>query len=451
MILIVVITTRKRTAGTERSLSDIILARVKIVVSFYQISTGTMDAFSYVKWPGPLIKMSQYAKFVQLNILQIAPLHCFNARLKMSAYHDLVITCSLTVGVVLTALLCYNLKRLYLSRSSNRYSKTKIESILEESKEIYYRNVFLFIFVTYPNTCSTIFDVLPPACHKVCQDIKETKCNFYLKKDYSLQCFTEKYNRYVILAYFASIYPFAVPILTAVVLWKYHFKTGLKVENDNTDQFVGQIQPEQKTEHDQETILDKKCRTVDRTNKDQSKTHDRKECNLKQGSVSVDDFQPVRTESVEIQTTEHDQETILNKKCKTVDHTDKDQSKTHDGKECNLKQESVSVDVLQPVRTDSVEIRHLEIIPEERERPNVVCATKQVSRKSSSEDKERKTSPRTPVPVVAAMSFLYENYAENCWYWEIIEMTRKLLMTSSLALIGAEGRNSLGVASMLSG
>ena len=45
----------------------------------------------------------------------------------------------------------------------------------------------------------------------------------------------------------------------------------------------------------------------------------------------------------------------------------------------------------------------------------------------------------------------YENYDERCWYWEIVEMVRKLILTSGLALLGAEGRIYIGMAAMASG
>ena len=53
--------------------------------------------------------------------------------------------------------------------------------------------------------------------------------------------------------------------------------------------------------------------------------------------------------------------------------------------------------------------------------------------------------------IVEGMRFLYENYSERCWYWEIVEIVRKLILTSGLALIGAEGRTYIGMAAMASG
>lgn len=49
------------------------------------------------------------------------------------------------------------------------------------------------------------------------------------------------------------------------------------------------------------------------------------------------------------------------------------------------------------------------------------------------------------------MRFIYENYNERSWYWEIVETIRKLILTSGLSLIGAEGRTYIGMAAMASG
>ena len=51
----------------------------------------------------------------------------------------------------------------------------------------------------------------------------------------------------------------------------------------------------------------------------------------------------------------------------------------------------------------------------------------------------------------AALSFLYENYSPNCWFWEVLELIRKVILTSVLVLIGSESRTDLGVAAIMSG
>ena len=66
-----------------------------------------------------------------------------------------------------------------------------------------------------------------------------------------------------------------------------------------------------------------------------------------------------------------------------------------------------------------------------------------------------KNSALNPQPkrfeIVEGMRFIYENYNERCWYWEIVETIRKLILTSCLSLIGAEGRTYIGMAAMASG
>ena len=53
--------------------------------------------------------------------------------------------------------------------------------------------------------------------------------------------------------------------------------------------------------------------------------------------------------------------------------------------------------------------------------------------------------------ILEGMRFIYENYNERCWYWEIVETIRKLILTSCLSLIGAEGRTYIGMEAMAFG
>ena len=57
MLLIIFIVWRsnkKSKKGAERSFVDIVLGRIKVVIGFYQVTFGIMEAFSYIKWPGSL-------------------------------------------------------------------------------------------------------------------------------------------------------------------------------------------------------------------------------------------------------------------------------------------------------------------------------------------------------------------------------------------------------------
>ena len=49
-----------------------------------------------------------------------------------------------------------------------------------------------------------------------------------------------------------------------------------------------------------------------------------------------------------------------------------------------------------------------------------------------------------------ALKFLFENYKPSYWYWEVIEMYRKLLLTSMLPILVSQSRIFLGLAIVLS-
>lgn len=53
--------------------------------------------------------------------------------------------------------------------------------------------------------------------------------------------------------------------------------------------------------------------------------------------------------------------------------------------------------------------------------------------------------------LVTALSFLYENYKPLSWYWELVEMSRKVILTSVLILVGEESRSYIGLAWVVAG
>ena len=80
----------------------------------FQVTAGTLDAFSYVQWPEALLQLSNYAKFVQLNLAQIAPIHCFRESLKMNAYVGLVAIVALNAGVIILAFMYFQFRKIMI-------------------------------------------------------------------------------------------------------------------------------------------------------------------------------------------------------------------------------------------------------------------------------------------------------------------------------------------------
>ena len=69
---------------------------------------------------------------------------------------------------------------------------------------------------------------------------------------------------------------------------------------------------------------------------------------------------------------------------------------------------------------------------------------------SADEDNDESTNSQHS-PVIAGLSFLFQNYKIRTWYWEFVETARKVILTSGIILMGAESRAYIGTACILSG
>ena len=67
--------------------------------------------------------------------------------------------------------------------------------------------------------------------------------------------------------------------------------------------------------------------------------------------------------------------------------------------------------------------------------------------------KEAKLSqdPDFGMEIVTGLRFLFENYKPSSWYWEMVEMSRKVILTSGLILVGQESRSYIGLAWVMAG
>ncbi|XP_078376765.1 cysteine repeat modular protein A-like isoform X1 [Oculina patagonica] len=59
--------------------------------------------------------------------------------------------------------------------------------------------------------------------------------------------------------------------------------------------------------------------------------------------------------------------------------------------------------------------------------------------------------PNSGTDVISGLRFLFENYKHRSWYWELVEMSRKVILTSALILVGQESRSYIGLAWVIAG
>ncbi|CAH3031156.1 unnamed protein product [Pocillopora meandrina] len=104
LILVVVIVwtsvKKNRQSNNQRPLVDIILARLKIIIGFYQVTFGLLDAFSFISWPDSLSVIARYSEILQFNVLQMAPMHCLLPQLKIDAFGSLFAILAINIGAI---------------------------------------------------------------------------------------------------------------------------------------------------------------------------------------------------------------------------------------------------------------------------------------------------------------------------------------------------------------
>ena len=90
-----------------------------------------------MQWPKALLQLGTYAKLLQLNLLQIAPVNCFSHSTKLTIYTLLMTSVVVTLVFVIMAIIYYQLRRLYTIKIKN-YNTRDVKD-LSEGKEAYFR------------------------------------------------------------------------------------------------------------------------------------------------------------------------------------------------------------------------------------------------------------------------------------------------------------------------
>ena len=221
----------KKDAG--RSSLDEFLGRIKVVIGFYQVTFGIMEAFSYIKWPESLNVIGQFSQIMLMNVLQIAPPQCILPDLEFDPFTSLFEVMGLNIAAVIIALAGLTLASWISTRHMlNEEEKMKKR---EHVKGVVKRSLFFFLYLTYLNTCLKTAQVLPLACHKTCVDEKDEKtCEELLKADYTINCKGERYNRLVIVGYCSIVYVIFLPTAAFIAIWKRQ-RAAREAEDETTD------------------------------------------------------------------------------------------------------------------------------------------------------------------------------------------------------------------------
>ena len=211
---------RTRNDGT-RTVADVIMSCSKIVIGFYQVVAGIFSALVGVHWPVILVSMEKWLKFVEGNILQFAPLSCINSFLRLDPFIQFTLAIAINILVVFLILLFLFLKKKHISKMEISISekRKKISSL----KKSCFRNILLFLLLTYPITSKKIIDILPlpGVCVTMCFHNDGSESISLLKADYSIRCFTARHDIFWRIAAGFALYPAVFPLLLLFPIYKY--------------------------------------------------------------------------------------------------------------------------------------------------------------------------------------------------------------------------------------
>ena len=425
IVFAVIIWTSKRKSKKKegRSSVDIILCRLKIVIGFYQVTNGVLETFSFIKWPGALDVIGKYSEILQMNVFQVAPIHCLLPNVKMNAFGNLFAILGMNTAAILVAVLAYKLRKLFLLRST--LNKEEKERKVGQAKEVIYRNLFFFLFVTYLSTCSKTAQVVPLSCRKLCLDEADKTCDEYLRADYSMNCNGQDYNRSVNVAYCSVFYILFLPTASLIVLWRQRRVLRGNVNNAEDEALENQEQATgNETRADDEALGHRQQDTGNEIHpENEALDHQAQATGSEIQSENEALDQQAQATGSEIQT----------------ENEDSDYQAQATGSEIQSENEALD---------HQAQATGNEIQSENEALDHQAQATGSEIQAADNEALE----PQEPATeLVTGLRFLFENYNSRAWYWEFIEIFRKVILTSALIFLGGESRAYIGLAFLTSG
>ena len=161
-------------------------------------------------------------KLFEGNVFQFAPLSCIYPKLRLNQFFKFISVISVNLLAVVLILLYLFLKKRHIKRKLE-YSRSEKQRAVSSLKKSCYRNIFLFLLVSYPMTSKIIIQILPlpGACLTHCFSDDKNHCISLLKADYSIECFTARHKLYWPIAAVFTLYPLGFPLFMLPLVYKY--------------------------------------------------------------------------------------------------------------------------------------------------------------------------------------------------------------------------------------
>lgn len=210
---------REEKRHTTRSILDVVIARIKILLGFYQVVGEIFMSFNDIKWTGPLVIIGSFISSLEMNVLKlfVRP-RCYHHRLVINPKIEFILALSLPMTIVLVPLVLFLFKKAY-TICRRMFDSVYLARSSENLKSKLFTCVLVLLFIIYPSVCSSIFQLYPRACITYSLDNYGQYVIKRLRSDLDVSC--DNLDNYHTLAYlFTAVYVIAFPVSLLYIIWR---------------------------------------------------------------------------------------------------------------------------------------------------------------------------------------------------------------------------------------
>lgn len=173
----------------SRSSFDIVVARIKILLGFYQVIGEILSSLDNISWTGSLVTIGKFITAFEVNILKlfVRP-RCINVDFDFNSKLQFIVASITPLVIALVPFIYYLTRKLFVRIRYSREVYTSLQSRFQTLKTCLCSNVVVLWFIIYPPICSIIFSMYPMSCKSFALDQNDTYSITRLRSDLDLDC-----------------------------------------------------------------------------------------------------------------------------------------------------------------------------------------------------------------------------------------------------------------------
>ena len=384
---------------SNKSQLNRLLSKAKIAINYYQITSQIYDVLSFVQWPKEILRLITYLKVMELDPITIFSIPCWFTEVNL--YSKFMVFAYIN-GCIL-AIMFAGLLLLQMFHFLGIIKQDKIQV----TRKCLTSLVSVLIFLLYPMTTVSFVQILPLAC-KTYYLLFQNKLPVHrFMQDPTMACFSDSHNRMLPYAYISCIYVAGLPICVPIGIW--YCKSKLSHETKSV--------PVKKDVHLQ--------------------------------SISHDDM--IKLPSIQSSTQTFFVEDKLVKNFSVAQDVHYRLDQTSLSQDNKMEFSSISpMSMARNIKAAQDFSHQNGTALSRQDSVTAVPFLNSTNHTSHVEDKPAENLSLTK-DVYEGLYVFYGNYREKYFFWESIEMIRKVLLSSIAVIIGGRSRTSLCLIVMLSG